>query len=189
MNGQPSASEVSLPTAVPRRRPWADESDEDSEAPATKPKAPARLVADEAPLPTACVGTVKNKTRRERQRGQQGTVVRGNGGSHGGTYLPAPDESACLQQSCVAEQAPTTTAPRLNSRQRRVIGDILEIDTGGQLHDDLRQFTLGELSLDNYLARLDVHIQILHRIFQQVESYAGSEVVRQMEDLRRLLAL
>ena len=70
---------------------------------------------------------------------------------------------------------------------------MLEQDTGGQIHVDLRQFTLGDLSLDRYLSRLDVAIQTLHRIvFQSGVSYAGSELVRelvrQMEELRRVLA-
>ena len=86
------------------------------------------------------------------------TIGRGNGGSHCGTYPPAP--FANIKQDAVAEQALTTIAPSFNLRQRRVIGDLFEQDSGGQMYSDLRQFTLGELSLDNYLARLDGQIQI-----------------------------
>lgn len=86
-----------------------------------------------------------------------------------------------------AAHAPTA-APRFNERQRRAIGAMLARGSGGQMHADLVQLTLGELPLSDYLLRFDGNIQILQRTFQHGDSQVGSDVVRQCEALRRTLA-
>jgi hypothetical protein len=87
-----------------------------------------------------------------------------------------------------AEQA-HTAAPAFNLRQRRAIGAILAQDSGGQLHADLRKFTLGRVALGDYLHLLDGHIQILQNAFQQADLQVEADVVRQYVDLRSVLAL
>jgi hypothetical protein len=83
------------------------------------------------------------------------------------------------------EQA-LTAAPHFNPMQRRAIeallGEVPE-DSGGRLHADLRQFSLGLLPLGDYLGRLDGVILGLRMYFPQGNSY-----VRPWEELRRALA-
>ena len=83
------------------------------------------------------------------------------------------------------EQA-LTAAPLFNPMQRRAVeallGEVPE-DSGGRLHADLRQFSLGLLPLGDYLGRLDGVILGLRMYFPQGNSY-----VRPWEELRRALA-